>query len=240
MAIVKFGSLVVGVRGTVGGLTFTANKGSVYAKTWSRSSNPRTERQQRERANMATLAAAWEDLSEAQRTAWRDLAATDPEPVYNQFGEPVSLSGFNLFVMLNRRRMRRGDEPAADAPTGTDATRPVAPVILDATFYGSTDAEQEEYFCIIQWDETVSPNTGDQLVLKAGFSQHLGSSTPRVGPVFGRAILFADGLGYLCWTTAFGRLGAPVGWRGFLYPFRERPSGLRSIPQTVTGILQER
>ena len=240
MAIVKFGQLVVGVRGTIAGVTYSRNKGSVYAKHWHRSSNPRTVRQQKERGRMATLAKMWEDLSEEQRQNWRDLAATDPEPVTNQFGEPIELSGFNLFVMLNRRRMRRDLDPRQNAPEGTDATRPAPPSIIDVTFYGSPPNALEEYFCFVEWDDTEDPHSGDVVGLKAGFSKTLGSCTPQIGPVYGAAVEFSEGFGFLCWMTAFDRLGAPLGWRGFLYPFRERPSGLRSIPQTLTAPLEER
>ncbi len=75
MAIAKFGPTVTGLRGTVAGTTFSANKSGPYARGWSRGANPRSSLQSTQRGRLGALAAAWRDLTQVQRDDWIVYAA---------------------------------------------------------------------------------------------------------------------------------------------------------------------
>lgn len=131
MAIVKLSSLIIGIRGSVGGVTFSDGAGGPYAKAWGRGSNGRARKQQRARSFFGSMGAQWQALSGAQRSDWDDLAVADPEPTFNSLGEPVTLSGFGYFARCNTRRLALGMEILQDAPTGTEATQPVEPAVTN-------------------------------------------------------------------------------------------------------------
>lgn len=124
MAIVKLGSIVVGVRGSIGGVTYSAGLGGPYAKAFGRSSNPKAARQQVVRANVGNLGAVWQGMSSTLRGDWDTFAATDPEPTFNSLGEPVVLSGWGYFVRCNVRRQQNAQSIITAVPTGGDATAP--------------------------------------------------------------------------------------------------------------------
>jgi hypothetical protein len=45
MAIVSFGAPITGMRGSIGGITYSGNKSGAYAKIWAKSANVRTPKQ---------------------------------------------------------------------------------------------------------------------------------------------------------------------------------------------------
>lgn len=152
MAIVKLGSLVVGVRGTVGGVVYSAAAGNPYARAWGRSSNPRGVRQMSVRGNLGRLAVLWQGLTAGQREDWDDLAVVDPEPGFNSLGEPITYSGWNYFCRCNARRQLVGLNPSVLAPTGGDALRPDAPSVT-AFFVQITGTD----FCQVEYTLTDDP-----------------------------------------------------------------------------------
>ena len=75
MAITELGVIIVGVRGTIGGITFSANKSGTYAKSLVTPSNPGTPNQLVQRGIIATMGSKWRALSAAQQAAWDAFAA---------------------------------------------------------------------------------------------------------------------------------------------------------------------
>lgn len=126
MAIVKFGPLIVGARGTIAGTTFSANKAGPFAKGWAQPSNPKTPSQSTQRANLGDFAQAWQALAQAERDDWDDYAALPAQDLQNSLGETYSISGFNWFVRINLNLRQAGAAQRDDAPT---LTRPAAAVI---------------------------------------------------------------------------------------------------------------
>jgi hypothetical protein len=126
MALVKFGVVVVGARGTIGGLKFSANRGGPYASQWSKGSNPKSPTQSDQRGLFGTIASEWRDLSQAQRDDWDDYADDAPQEKFNSLGESYFVSGFNWFVAINQNLTAAGEATRVDAPT---LTRPLATVI---------------------------------------------------------------------------------------------------------------
>lgn len=135
MAIVKFGTLITGARGTIGGTTFSANKAGPYCKSYSAPARTLTERRSVVQGQFAGFGAVWQALSGAQRTAWDAFAALAGQEQTNALGEAYYLSGWQWFAKLNGWRIQTYDPTGAgtpvispaiieDAPAGGPATAP--------------------------------------------------------------------------------------------------------------------
>lgn len=125
MAIAKFAAPVSGLRGTVGGITYSANGSGPYVKAWSRSANPRTTLQSDQRGRIATRAAAWRNLTNAQRDDWIDYADDPAQLRTNSLGETFFASGFNWYVKINQNLVAADEPTRVDAPTLTRSAPPV-------------------------------------------------------------------------------------------------------------------
>ncbi len=159
MAILKFGTLIVGARGTLGGATLSANKAGPYAKTWSKGSNPDTQLQAAHRSSMVRWAVAWRTLTDTQRTAWNTYAALPAQDLTNSLGETYSISGFAWYVRINMNLEQAGVASRANPPT---LPTPAAPVI--DTFHLKTDAAATDTRVILT---DASPSIPDPIVVKA-------------------------------------------------------------------------
>ncbi|GAH72082.1 unnamed protein product, partial [marine sediment metagenome] len=136
MATIKLGELVAGIRGTIGGTTYSLNKSGPFARRWSRGSNRRSTRQGVQRGSLAQFAAAWRDLDQAERDDWDTYAAHADQEKFNSLGESYYTSGFNWFVAINCQLASVGRAARDTFPPGA---RPTAPEIT--TFHlddGST------------------------------------------------------------------------------------------------------
>lgn len=129
MATVKFGPTVVGLRGTIAGTTFSANKAGPYARAWSKGANPRSTPQSDQRGRLGSIAASWRALTQVQRDDWIDYADLAAQDLTNSLGETYSVSGFNWYVRINDHLELAGEARRVDAPT---LTRPTAPILSDA------------------------------------------------------------------------------------------------------------
>lgn len=121
MAIIKFGVIISGLRGTLGGTIFSANKAGPFCRPWNNTTNPRTAPQQVDRAYMSAHASEWEDLTQAQRDDWDTYAAAAAQELTNSLGETYYASGFNWYCRINQHlllagRSRRDTYPTVAAP----------------------------------------------------------------------------------------------------------------------------
>ena len=132
IAIIKLGATVIGIRGTIGGITYSANKSGPYARAWGRSSNPRTTLQSQRRGFLGQQAQRWRALTPAQRTAWDAYAAAAPQQLTDRFGDPFFASGYNWFCRLNQHLLLRGKTQIDAAPV---IAQPAAPPI-NSLVYG--------------------------------------------------------------------------------------------------------
>lgn len=100
--------------GSVGGLTYSHNKGGLYTRARSIPTNPSTPQQQAIRAAMATLTTRWTNtLTQAQRDGWDVYAGNVPRT--DALGEPRQLSGLNWYVACNSVRITTSS-PVIDIP----------------------------------------------------------------------------------------------------------------------------
>lgn len=95
------------MRGKVGGMVFSRNKGGPYVRLRSTPTNPNSSRQQTTRNFVGACAAAWSDtLTEAEREQWREWAETNSW--LNSLGMSVFLTALDWFTMVNTRLLDAG------------------------------------------------------------------------------------------------------------------------------------
>jgi hypothetical protein len=128
MAIIKIGPPASAIRGSVGSLLFSENLSSTFVGLNRSRSNPRSPKQQTERAYLATIPALWSALTESQRDDWRTFAAHVDQELENALGEAYYTSGYAWFVKCNLRLLRMALATISASPT---QARPAAPVIDD-------------------------------------------------------------------------------------------------------------
>jgi len=136
MAIIRFGALIVGARGTLGGATLSANASSTYAKAWARPSNRQSQTQTAHRAALGTLATLYRDLTPSQQSAWATYASDPAQQLVNQLGETYYASAFNWFTSINLALRSAGAADRSDPPS---LPTPPAPV-LSSLIYDVSDS----------------------------------------------------------------------------------------------------
>lgn len=86
--------------GSVGGVTYSHNKGGMYQRARSIPTNPQSGFQTQVRNAMTQLVNAWTNiLTPAERAGW-DLYAENV-PVTNPLGDAITLSGQNWYIGVN-------------------------------------------------------------------------------------------------------------------------------------------
>jgi hypothetical protein len=126
----KFRSAIItAASGSVGGATFSTNKGGNYVRARVKGTQPNSAAQVQVRQNMAVVTAAWQELTDVQRQAWRDAAQS--ATYQNTLGETKTLTGQNLFVKIN------GNVKAAN-PTAAIILQPVSPTAMAIQISGYT------------------------------------------------------------------------------------------------------
>lgn len=102
--------------GSIGGTTYSHNRGGMYRRARSIPTNPNSASQQAIRSFFAQAAAQWGNaLSAAQRAAWNNYG--DLTPVTSVMGDEIKLSGQQMFVASATFRLRAGATVILDGPT---------------------------------------------------------------------------------------------------------------------------
>lgn len=143
MAIIKLGALVAGVRGTLGGNVFSANKGGPYVKAWGRGSNPRTTRQSVHRGNLINLAQSWRNVAAIDKGNWDVYAALPAQELTNSLGEAYFISGFNWFCRINLNRFSAGLAQSDAFPT---LGIPAVPIVTAVQFFKTSGSSTSRIF----------------------------------------------------------------------------------------------
>lgn len=101
----KFKSAIITQgSGSLGGMTLSRNKGGMYLRARAIPTNPSSDAQVVARNAMSEASTAWADiLSGAQRDAWEQYAFNTP--VTNVLGDPLSLSGQQMYIRCNVPRI---------------------------------------------------------------------------------------------------------------------------------------
>ena len=146
MALIKMAHIVAEARGSIAGTVFSKNTYGAYLRAKVTPVNPQTVAQQSSRNFMTTVAQTWRGLTQLQRDLWNGSAVNFSRT--NIFGDSVQLTGFNLFMRLNKNLLEIGGSQIANAPQpasvpGFESLSVVANTTLgtmDATFSPAIDA----------------------------------------------------------------------------------------------------
>lgn len=228
MAIVQFGVTVTGLRGTVGGGTFSANKSGPYMKAWARGTNARTARQTTQRNRIGKWAQTWQTLTSTQRTNWDTYAALPAQDLVNSLGETYSVSGFAWYVTLNNALEQAGAGPISNAPVlGT----PAAP-LLTGYVPKATGAATET---------RVGFNAADpNLTMVKAVWQVISNSAGRlVAPYEFRlcTVEAPSGTSINFQAESEARFGVQIaGQRGYVRTYNQNSEGRRSSPASFSNI----
>jgi hypothetical protein len=93
--------------GSIGGLTYSHNKGGMYTRARAIPTNPATAQQIAIRDLMAALTSAWNNtLTQPQRDVWADYAANVPR--IDTLGDSRILTPLNWYIACNTARLQAG------------------------------------------------------------------------------------------------------------------------------------
>jgi len=133
-------ALVSRGSGSIGGMTWSRNRGGMYIRSRATPTNPNTTFQQKVRSAAAQLAALWSNtLTQVQRDAW-DLYAENVE-LPNALGVPRNVGGLCMYVRTNVPRIQCGVAGVAridNAPAIFDLGVFTEPVVGDCTAAADT------------------------------------------------------------------------------------------------------
>jgi hypothetical protein len=117
MALIRFGSGVVQMSGSIAGDTYARNRFGNYNRARTKPVNPQSERQEKARATVMMLAEQWREspMTDDIRTAWGVYA--NSVTWFNKLGEIIKLTGFNMFVRNNAALLAAGGSLVTAAPT---------------------------------------------------------------------------------------------------------------------------
>jgi len=113
MALVQYGGGVLDMRGSIGGQTHSRNRYGNYTRARTTPVNPASQRQNKIRAAIQSLAQRWSNVVTAvQRAAWEVYG--DSIVRTNALGQQIKLTGFNHYIRSNSIRLQ-SDQPVVDA-----------------------------------------------------------------------------------------------------------------------------
>lgn len=110
----KLKSILGALSGKLSGSVFSHNKGGAYMRALRIPVNPGTIRQQGARNTLAGLAKRWALITDVQRQAWKDYAAS--HHVLDRLGDSIELSGESMYCGRNAQAYAVGFSYIDDAP----------------------------------------------------------------------------------------------------------------------------
>lgn len=157
--------LITQASGSIGGITASRNRGGMYFRSRAIPTDPATAFQIAIRAFMVTAVGAWSGtLTQLERDDWEVYASlvTLPGPL----GDPITVSGMNMYVRVAVLRLQNGLPQNSAAPTifnlgDTGAVSFTALALgnaLSITFDDTTDwANQDDGALVLQVSRPQNP-----------------------------------------------------------------------------------
>ncbi len=108
------GPIIAAISGSIGGTTFSHNRGGTYARNRSIPVVSTTTFALNAKARLATASSAWRALTDANRAAWLSWALQNP--VTDTLGFPRHLTGHQAYIALSVRLAIIGTAANADPP----------------------------------------------------------------------------------------------------------------------------
>jgi hypothetical protein len=228
MAIVQYGPTVAGIRGTVAGLTFSANGSGGYVRPWAKGANPQSTLQMVTRGRMSLFSAPWLAMTAPQRAAWDYLGDHPPEVDYNTLGVRIYLSGWQWFVRCGQRNLSCGIGIGSTPPT---ATPPTPPASVTLHLHG-----QPGDACTAAWPSGTFPFL-TSAILTVALHNTVGLLAHPGGQTLVLAKVSPGDTGETITAAMVGRFGFfPAGWKAFGSLYVQWGSGSRSTPATTTTV----
>lgn len=135
MAKLRLGQLATDVRNSIGGVTYSRNRGGAYARARVTPLNPQTAAQSAVRTNFAANSKLWSGtLDDTDRQAWTFFAQNNP--VTDVFGAAIVLSGNAMLIKLDQVLKQIG-RPIITTPPA-DLSVPALAAITDVEYDSST------------------------------------------------------------------------------------------------------
>lgn len=103
--------------GSIAGVTASRNRYGQYHRTRAIPVNPASSFQGAVRTRLAANAAAWKNLTSAQRAGWESLGAQISRT--DSLGQTYTLNGFSAYQMINNNNLAAGNAVVSDAPAFT-------------------------------------------------------------------------------------------------------------------------
>jgi len=128
MAIVKLGPIVNDISGSIGGVTFTRNRGTTVLGRRQRKRKNVTDAQRVQKIRYAQRHNQWITLSDDDRAQWEQLAAQFA--VRNRLGLPRTLSAYQLYM---KRALQHLQDFGGDNPFPPPLLTAPTPYNLSAT-----------------------------------------------------------------------------------------------------------
>lgn len=111
------GAIVSEIRGKIASTVFSRNKGGAVIRNRIVPINKRSALQTQRRQVLASFAAQWRGLTQAQRDGWNSAAANFP--VQDSLGQTIFLSGEQLYIRCNTNLTLISQSTISDAPVPT-------------------------------------------------------------------------------------------------------------------------
>lgn len=125
------GAIVSEVRNKIAATVFTRNRAGATIRNRVTPINRRSNTQTGRRQILASFAAQWRGLSQAQRDGW--IAAAQNFPRQDNLGQTIIPSGEQLYVEFNANLQLAGQSPISDAPAPSEfAVLSITSVTADA------------------------------------------------------------------------------------------------------------
>ena len=209
MAKILLGPTVIGIRGTVAGITFSSNGGGPYARGWHTPPNPRSGPQRTTRSTLARWAVTWRSLSAANQATWTAYAALPAQQLTDSLGQPYYANGLNWYITTQINLAIIGAAASTVAPV---AARPAVPIVQTLLWSVASAAQP-------RWLLTVgSPGLG---LYHKMFLNIVNSVGQQIGPTnfFYMLSAIPDGSRIIrCYTQALAKFGTQfVGQKAFGY-----------------------
>jgi hypothetical protein len=100
-------AIVARGSGSIGGMTWSRNRGGMYVRARATPTNPNTPEQQAVRSAAAQCTSAWRNILTADQRAGWDLYAQNVE-LPNPLGSPRNVGGLGMYVRSNVCRIASG------------------------------------------------------------------------------------------------------------------------------------
>lgn len=101
MAIVKYGTIITEIRGKVNSHVFQKCGQSLSMRSSNTNRSSLAASANTSRINFTRLGTRWRSMTQTQKDSFTNNAAS--YPTFNKYGDPIILTGYQLFQLINKR-----------------------------------------------------------------------------------------------------------------------------------------